>query len=383
MELAGLGLAVGARDREKLAAALARANGTRKVRLLESGQLVAAAEDALRSDFGFGIRHGGEANDGTQRTTLCLAVRVDDVLTIGVGLSGASGASPGRTWSSLQPWSKTLPERNRARLEAWAQEDAEDRVRIAITRVPAKPPKIAGAAKTIDALLAQVLAMPEDDAPRAVMADAWLEAGDPRGEYVSLRLSLARKPDRAAERRAAELEANHAAQWNEELRQFTLKQHFSRGFVEEVEMRATAFATHAERLFSLAPITSVVLRAADLSALRKVAAQPLLSRVRRLTIDRNVKDAGALALASAGPHLSSLRELRCGGCGFSTKGYEALLAAMPALEWLHVSTVGAGLAELVERTRGLRVSVTSTVTEDGAAKELARRGRLVRASDRR
>jgi hypothetical protein len=191
-------------------------------------------------------------------------------------------------------------------------------------------------------------------------------------------LSLARKPDLDAHRRKGELEAEHAAQWNQELRQFTLKQRFSRGFVEEVEMRATAFATHAERLFSLAPITSVVLRAADLSALRKVAAQPLLSRVRRLTIDRNVKDPGALALASAAPHLSSLREITCGGCGFSIRGYEALLAAMPALEWLHVNSVGEQLAELVERTRDLRVSVTTTITED-TAKALEKCGRIVRA----
>ena len=372
VDFTSLGLALDDDARRLLLAALAAANGTRKVRLLEPAHLVAAAAEALESPAGYAVRHGGEANDGTQRTTLCLAYRDAEGVTIGVGLSGAAGAGPGRTWKALQPWSKTAPEKNRAALERWVRARAKDRVRLSIVG----PPRVAAApGRSLEALLAAVIAEPNRDEPRAVLADAWIEAGDPRGEYVALRLATARRPDPEATRRADALEAEHGAQWTEELRQFTLKQRFSRGFVEEVAMRATTFASEAPRLFRLAPITSVVLRGADVPALRKVAAQPLLARVRRLVIDRSVKDVGARILAGA--PIAELRELECGGCGFSTAGIAGILTAAPALEWLHLRAMGASLAELVERHPTLRVSVVTAPREPKAVALLAS-GRVVR-----
>lgn len=375
MDFAPLGLALDDTARRRLLAALAAANGTRKVRLLEATHLVAAAAEAL--ERGYAVRHGGEANDGTQRTTLCLAVRDGDAVTVGVGLSGAAGAGPGRTWQSLQPWSKTAPERNRARLEAWARARAADRVRLTVVGPRAEAPR---PARSLEALLAAVIAEPDRDEPRAVLADAWIEQGDPRGEYVALRLATARRPDAAATRRADALEAEHGARWTEELRQFTLKQRFARGFVEEVAMRAATFATEAPRLFRLAPITAVVLRGADVPALRKVAAQPLVARLQRLVIDRLVKDPGARVLARA--PLTHLRELGCGGCGFSTEAIAEVLAVAPALEWLHLRTMGASLADLVARHPTLRVTVTSALREPKAL-ALETQGRVVRRPPRR
>ena len=44
----------------------------------------------------------------------------------------------------------------------------------------------------IDALYAAVFAAPADDGPRLVLADALQEAGDPRGEFLSLALDRKR-----------------------------------------------------------------------------------------------------------------------------------------------------------------------------------------------
>lgn len=50
---------------------------------------------------------------------------------------------------------------------------------------------MAGALAAIDDLFREVYARPEDDAVRAVLADALLAADDPRGELIALQLDLA------------------------------------------------------------------------------------------------------------------------------------------------------------------------------------------------
>ncbi|NTX11665.1 TIGR02996 domain-containing protein [Myxococcus sp. CA056] len=64
----------------------------------------------------------------------------------------------------------------------------------------AAPPRPRNAADA-EALLAQVLAKPEDDEARAVLADVLLEQGHPRGELIALQLEAARRPLTAAERK--------------------------------------------------------------------------------------------------------------------------------------------------------------------------------------
>jgi uncharacterized protein (TIGR02996 family) len=58
---------------------------------------------------------------------------------------------------------------------------------------PAKPAAKKGG--SIPELYAAVYANPDDDAPRAVLADALTQAGDPRGEFISLQLAQPRSPD--------------------------------------------------------------------------------------------------------------------------------------------------------------------------------------------
>jgi|GEM_PF-5672878 len=62
----------------------------------------------------------------------------------------------------------------------------------------AAPPKPRNAADA-ETLLAQVLAKPEDEEARAVLADVLLEQGHPRGELIALQLEATRRPLTAAE----------------------------------------------------------------------------------------------------------------------------------------------------------------------------------------
>lgn len=60
---------------------------------------------------------------------------------------------------------------------------------------------------SLDALFAAVFASPADDGPRHVLADALMEAGDPRGEFISLQLQPRRT--QRSERRMEKLLERH------------------------------------------------------------------------------------------------------------------------------------------------------------------------------
>jgi uncharacterized protein (TIGR02996 family) len=81
----------------------------------------------------------------------------------------------------------------------------------------------------LDALERAVREDPDDDAARAVLADALLEAGDPRGEFIAIQL----RPERTDEQRAREkaLLARHAKTWLGPLARVLVGYRFERGFL--------------------------------------------------------------------------------------------------------------------------------------------------------
>lgn len=102
----------------------------------------------------------------------------------------------------------------------------------------------------IESLLQAVYADPTRDAPRDVLADALLEAGDPRGEFLALQLAEARGRalSRDEKRREKQLLAAHAEDWLGPLSGWTPKGErvFLRGFlaacrVEQRSRRAGPF----------------------------------------------------------------------------------------------------------------------------------------------
>jgi uncharacterized protein (TIGR02996 family) len=76
-------------------------------------------------------------------------------------------------------------------------------------------------------LLLEIIAAPDDDAPRMVLADLLGELGDPRGEFIACQIS-------GAHERADELLASHATAW---AGPFTHPVHhwtFRRGFIDAI-----------------------------------------------------------------------------------------------------------------------------------------------------
>lgn len=95
------------------------------------------------------------------------------------------------------------------------------------------------AAEVVDVaeLLALVVRDFDDDTPRVVLADRWLEAGDPRGEFVSLQLRAAQGEASNAElERMASLQAQGESEWLGELVLLTRERRFFRGFLDEFEL---------------------------------------------------------------------------------------------------------------------------------------------------
>ena len=122
---------------------------------------------------------------------------------------------------------------------------------------PAVDGALAAKRRTIEELLAEVHADPDDDGPRLVYADALLERGDPRGELVALQLARARgELSDEARAREAELLADPArvAAWAQPLSSGGGCT-FERGFPSEISLYRTAKAILGEPAW--ATITTV------------------------------------------------------------------------------------------------------------------------------
>jgi uncharacterized protein (TIGR02996 family) len=108
-----------------------------------------------------------------------------------------------------------------------------DRLEVLLGRAPTRAAPRAHRSEA--ELLADVYANPDDDAPRAVYADALLERGDPRGEFIQLQLAAAREPlDDAGRARLEELTASHGDRWLGPMAAFWYGAVYARGFPERV-----------------------------------------------------------------------------------------------------------------------------------------------------
>lgn len=126
-------------------------------------------------------------------------------------------------------------------------------------------------------LYTAVYAAPDADEPRAVLADALLEQGDPRGEFIGLQLREARG-DATMRDRAQALVREHGKQWLGALRPITLRAKFKRGFLHELEL---AGSWHSKDWDVLArdPMLATVERVATAEATTKLYANFISSKV--------------------------------------------------------------------------------------------------------
>jgi len=246
------------------------------------------------------------------------------------------------------------------------------------------------------ALLDEILARPEDDAPRLVYADLLTARGDPRGEFIALQCRLAASPDDEARRkmRIAEnkLLKEHGAAWAAPLLQalpaqsspLGLSRHeFRRGFVEFVQTRVEVL-DHLEPVFAAAPLLRQLrldaywegpgafqppslegrfdspllgrldtlhlqIGGAGARATRALGASPHLRNLRRLLLNVSMYDRGVpgeevtldgegVAALVDSPHLTNLRELYVGANGIGLAGVQALARARFRLQRLAVGS---------------------------------------------
>jgi uncharacterized protein (TIGR02996 family) len=217
------------------------------------------------------------------------------------------------------------------------------------------------------ALLAEVIAHPDDDAPRLALA-AWLRGrDDARAEFITLQCELARldeddpRWDQHQLRCRELLGANHDA-WTRELCMGRRDEEtrFRRGFVYSVDVAPYNFLGAEPHLMAHAPVEMLRFirshrRHTQESAVPELLALPSLRRIRRLEWHPSVAPHVSAQLADC-PHLGGVRTLFIDH--IDTDGLERLLAspALPQLEEL-------GLVRTLAPEGFARVAAT-----DGAAR---------------
>jgi uncharacterized protein (TIGR02996 family) len=233
--------------------------------------------------------------------------------------------------------------------------------------------------KTAD--VQQILANPDDDAPRLVYADALLEAGDPRGEFIRVQVEAAALPDGdprklELERQAWRLRARHAA------RLFGgLQGRFRRGFLEDVWGEhgriANAIGKHPLRSLLLTKAQVGLERATwfsrparlvleDSSFTRRLA-NPTFERVTELGVPADC------ALESiAGLERMQVLEL---ACQVSETVLDGILRATPALRRIRVTGQAPSLITRLLAARVPELELRGNFGAAGAAL-LARSERL-------
>jgi uncharacterized protein (TIGR02996 family) len=168
-----------------------------------------------------------------------------------------------------------------------------------------------------DGLLQDILANPDDDAPRLVYAD-WLdEHGDSdRAEFIRVQIEAARlgrdKAFRPAlHKRGQKLLDRHRAEWLREVPAPLRKEvEFKRGFVGWLHCSARDLLRGAERLFRHAPVQSVRLKYAT-RCLAELAACPYLARLNQINFYAKATriDGPAARAFFASPYLGGLVQL--------------------------------------------------------------------------
>lgn len=159
-----------------------------------------------------------------------------------------------------------------------------------VTRL--RGPAVAPVPAAIDDLLAECLANPDDDAPRLVYADALLEQGDPRGEFIQLQLRPEPLPEADA-KRVASLQRKHEKAWLGDIARVTKLRVFRKGFLDKCELLQGAAAEPAMWKAIAADPRMATVRTLDKGSAsealyRSFVFSPALRSLRRVTVPSNV-----------------------------------------------------------------------------------------------
>lgn len=204
-------------------------------------------------------------------------------------------------------------------------------------------PPVEDAPNELAALLAAILAEPDEPLHRLVYADALLARGDPQGELIQLSERALHDADPELLVRIEELERVHGEQIAGEVAELARSYTLRRGFVERVMMDADDFATHAEHLLARHPICELYIPSASDESLARLAEARALRSIRVLHMAKLGGLVPPLCFdrLCASPHLERLERLelarwRC--TGDPPRAFAFLEA--PRLRALELAAVG-------------------------------------------
>jgi uncharacterized protein (TIGR02996 family) len=139
-----------------------------------------------------------------------------------------------------------------------------------------------------EAFLQEIIANPDEDAPRLVYADYLEEHGDPdRADFIRVQCALEsldqddeRRPVLAA--REHQLLKQHEIQWVGPLREWANGWMFRRGFVEYLDIQSKLLIDQAEAIFRQAPVRELYPRCSTVRSLLSLFQNPILNRLAKL-----------------------------------------------------------------------------------------------------
>jgi uncharacterized protein (TIGR02996 family) len=163
------------------------------------------------------------------------------------------------------------------------------------------------------ALLAAVIAEPDEITHRLVYADWLLARGDPQGELIHLcetqraATSVAPELDARIDALQAELRTQIAGDIAKLASRFTI----ARGFVERMTMQIGSFTKHGTRLLGIHPIRQLVLDPINPRALERLGRADALRGLRGLYLAQIIGRHGPMPLDAlcASPYFDSLERL--------------------------------------------------------------------------
>jgi uncharacterized protein (TIGR02996 family) len=233
-----------------------------------------------------------------------------------------------------------------------------------------------------DAFLQDILAHPDDDAPRLIFADWLEEQGDAasvaRAEFIRVQRALAAgdlTPQwrNKLERRQQQILQQYGSEWARPIRRLVQAWEFHRGFIENVVMTPATFLAHADRLFRHAPIQFLTLGPGR----HPVVDPPLnvavladnkhLRCLRGLGLSQNQLESKHVRALVVSEHLTRLTDLDLSYNRIGDGGIRALAGSplLDRLEYLNLrgNDIGAGgvrslaraLEELARSPEGLRL----------------------------
>lgn len=243
-----------------------------------------------------------------------------------------------------------------------------------------------------DAFLQDILAHPEDDAPRLVYAD-WLDDhGDSaRAEFIRVQCHLARLPT-TAERRPAlesrqrELLEMHGDTWAGPVRELARAWAFHRGFVDDVTLEGRAFLAGARKLFRVAPVRHLHLCWSYVLPYHRANLIPLLAEVKHLarltTLDLRQGSLGSDGVAAlvVSEHLTQLTALDLSHNHVGDRGVRALADAPLLGRLTHLDLSYNDIGSDGVRTLGFRLETLAARGEDLPLRSVDLSGNPLRAS---